>query len=194
MIVSAITLGTFHTEQWNVNRLDFLLCPSSSLESCSPLSEFSVSTLESKSKASNAFKTKAPAMIRNVLLQPTASVRYWRTWLRTIVPKPCPVETIPRANASRLSKHFRTITKPDTNAQLAPIPITLKATYKTVKFLANEAVTKLSANAIHPVTETVRQPNRLAKELANMEKNGTRAIGSEPTQARKEDNNDSFLI
>ena len=65
--VSARKRGTFHTEKWNVKRLDVRLCPFSSLDSSSPLLTGSI--FGSYKRASKPFKTKAPATICNVFLQ-----------------------------------------------------------------------------------------------------------------------------
>lgn len=182
--VSARKRGTLHTEKWNVKRLDVRLCPSSSLDSSSPLLAGSI--IGSNNRANKPFKTKAPATIRNAFLQPRAVTRDWRTWLRIIVPRPWPVEAIPIAIDFRLSKHFLTISKLDTKVQLAPAPITPKVTYKIIKLLANDAIVKLSAQVRHPAIDTARQPNRFMRELAKGPEKKHREMDSEPIQAEKE--------
>lgn len=185
---STIKRGSFHIEKSNVKRLDFRLCPSSSLVINSPLLTGSIIGLYKR--PSKPFKTKAPATVRNAFLQLKALTRDWRTWLRIIVPRPWPVEATPIAMDFRLSKHLGTIPKLETKTQLAPTPRTPKVRYKIIKFLANEATVRLSEQVRHPVMATTRQPNRFMRELAKGPKNKHKAIDIEPIQAawkRRED-------
>ena len=173
--------GSFHTEKWNVKRLGVRLCPSSSLVSNSPLLTGSIIGLYKR--PSKPFTTKAPATVLNAFLQLKALTRDRRTWLRIIVPSPWPVEAIPIAIDFRLSKHLGTIPKLETKTQLAPTPRSPKLRYKIIKFLANEAIVRLSAQVRHPVTATARQPSQFMRELAKGPKNKHRASDIEPIQA-----------